>query len=493
MAANTIILLASALAAARDPAGCAAGKVVGLNLAPGGVAYNTQGCAERCVPHPLNKAVQRALHAGGGASEGDPAVPTSAQVDAAVAESDFVMVATYQGFNHDVWRFLPVPLESGAPDPRVVDKALDPQRHVTVSKHIDPRAHAGSTIYKLAEHGLNITMLYSLRANVPTTFVPPDFFETVSALPLVPASARDSRRHGGTGAHVLWVSSACRPPWRQSMVAALSEHIAIDRRGACLNNAPKIGWENALDTFADYKFVLSIENAVEDDYASEKFFKPYRANTVPIYYGAPNAADFAPAPGSFIDVRDFASPAALAAYLERVASDDAEYAKFFAWRRPGAEAGDAPAPLRRAQQLSGQRRGLFCDVCDCVCDAGCRQRGGDIHLTPPRPQVGAWDAKAPLSPPRVAGSKDNGGVAAAAAAARKAAAATRTDAAVRGAGGERAEMLRLLRDVEEAQALANRADANLREARLAAKARHRRLEAARVAEKEAKIDSRDEL
>ena len=70
MAAHTLLLLGGAFAAAPDPAGCATNKVVGLNLAPGGVAFNTQGCADRCVPHPLNQAVQRALHSGNNGGNG---------------------------------------------------------------------------------------------------------------------------------------------------------------------------------------------------------------------------------------------------------------------------------------------------------------------------------------------------------------------------------------------------------------------------------------
>lgn len=45
------------------------------------------------------------------------------------------------------------------------------------------------------------------------------------------------------------------------------------------------------DTFlqfaAQYKFTLSFENAVCDDYITEKLWRPLIVGSVPIYYGSP--------------------------------------------------------------------------------------------------------------------------------------------------------------------------------------------------------------
>ena len=48
--------------------------------------------------------------------------------------------------------------------------------------------------------------------------------------------------------------------------------------------------------------------------------------------GAPNIAEFAPGKNCFINVADFDSPASLAAHLERLSADEAEYGKLLAWK-----------------------------------------------------------------------------------------------------------------------------------------------------------------
>ena len=69
---------------------------------------------------------------------------------------------------------------------------------------------------------------------------------------------------------------------------------------------------------ARYKFTLAFENTVTPDYVTEKLYEPLIAGSVPVYRGAPNVADFAPAPRCFIDAADFAGPAELAAYLDHL-------------------------------------------------------------------------------------------------------------------------------------------------------------------------------
>jgi glycoprotein 3-alpha-L-fucosyltransferase len=51
--------------------------------------------------------------------------------------------------------------------------------------------------------------------------------------------------------------------------------------------------------------------------------------------GAPNVAEFAPAPDAFLDVRDFSDPAALATRLRELSADAAAYDAMLAWKRTG--------------------------------------------------------------------------------------------------------------------------------------------------------------
>ena len=53
--------------------------------------------------------------------------------------------------------------------------------------------------------------------------------------------------------------------------------------------------------FADkYKFHLAFENAVCDDYFTEKLVRPFHLGAIPIFYGSKNVRDFAPRRNAFV-------------------------------------------------------------------------------------------------------------------------------------------------------------------------------------------------
>lgn len=68
---------------------------------------------------------------------------------------------------------------------------------------------------------------------------------------------------------------------------------------------------------------------------TEKFYDPLIAGSVPVYLGAPNVRDFAPADHCYIDVTDFAGPGELAAFLRDLAGDPQRYQRYLAWKRDG--------------------------------------------------------------------------------------------------------------------------------------------------------------
>jgi hypothetical protein len=99
------------------------------------------------------------------------------------------------------------------------------------------------------------------------------------------------------------------------------------------------GQSTKLETIARYRFTLAFENAIAEDYVTEKFYDPLIAGSVPVYLGAPNAAAFAPGACCFVDAGEFSSPAALAARLQALAADEEAYRRHLAWKeqpfRPG--------------------------------------------------------------------------------------------------------------------------------------------------------------
>lgn len=86
--------------------------------------------------------------------------------------------------------------------------------------------------------------------------------------------------------------------------------------------------EKFLHFIAKYKFVIAFENAICDDYITEKLWRPLMAGSVPIYQGSPSVEVFLPNKNSAILAKNFASPAELAKYIKKVNQDDTLYKTF---------------------------------------------------------------------------------------------------------------------------------------------------------------------
>uniref|UniRef100_A0A0P6DYU3 Fucosyltransferase n=1 Tax=Daphnia magna TaxID=35525 RepID=A0A0P6DYU3_9CRUS len=135
---------------------------------------------------------------------------------------------------------------------------------------------------------------------------------------------------------VVYVQSSCDAPSERDLyVTALQKFIDIDSYGKCLNNkrlpphlenpADAMNNEEFLRLMAKYKFTIAFENAVGEDYITEKLWRPLTLGSVPIYLGSPSVQDWAPNNNSVLSVWNFTSPESLAAHLHYLNSDDAAY------------------------------------------------------------------------------------------------------------------------------------------------------------------------
>jgi glycosyltransferase involved in cell wall biosynthesis len=133
----------------------------------------------------------------------------------------------------------------------------------------------------------------------------------------------------------MFVSSPINQSKRIEYLEELMRYTPIDSYGRLYNNKQlpiDRGKETKLDIYRGYKFVIAFENAVDPDYVTEKFFDPLLAGSVPVYFGAPNIADFAPGKNCFIDVRQFENPKKLADFINSCYEDQLLYESFLAWR-----------------------------------------------------------------------------------------------------------------------------------------------------------------
>lgn len=89
----------------------------------------------------------------------------------------------------------------------------------------------------------------------------------------------------------------------------LSVYKQVDSGGRCLNNIGfrvEPGVDNKLNWMSNYKFSITFENSSYPGYTTEKLMHALITDTIPIYWGNPNASqDFNPK--AFINCHDFKS------------------------------------------------------------------------------------------------------------------------------------------------------------------------------------------
>ncbi|XP_068085037.1 alpha-(1,3)-fucosyltransferase 10 [Anabrus simplex] len=140
-------------------------------------------------------------------------------------------------------------------------------------------------------------------------------------------------------APVAYIQSDCSTPLeRDAYVTELMKYIPVDSYGSCIQNKklpPSLA--NPLESMdsdeffhfvARYKFTLAFENAVCEDYITEKLWRPLIVGSVPVYMGSPSVKDWLPNNSSAIIAADFKSPQDLAEYLLSINKDDNMYNSF---------------------------------------------------------------------------------------------------------------------------------------------------------------------
>jgi hypothetical protein len=172
----------------------------------------------------------------------------------------------------------------------------------------------------------DLTMTYRLDADIAAPYLDSGFRERLRT---PPAEKDDAKLVNA------FVSSPYNRSRRIEFMVQLMGQIDVHSYGKLFRNrrleADK-GSATKLETIKAYKFTLALENAIAEDYVTEKFYDPLIAGSVPVYLGAPNIDDFAPGENCFINVADWESPAELARHLLELAGDDAAYARFLEWK-----------------------------------------------------------------------------------------------------------------------------------------------------------------
>ncbi|MCG8466987.1 MAG: glycosyltransferase family 10 fucosyltransferase [Gemmatimonadetes bacterium] len=191
----------------------------------------------------------------------------------------------------------------------------------------------------------DLRMTYRRDADVFVSYAPLELLDA----PLLPP--RDK-----TPGHLVcsFISGRHDRSGRTRYLRELSRHVDLHAYGRLGDReiANDQGRQTKLATIAGYKFTIAFENAISEDYVTEKFYDPLLVGSVPIYLGAPNVVRFAPTDRCYLDASDFVSPAALARRLLELDRDDDAYRDLLDWR-------DRPVRADFLRLMASQQRPAF--------------------------------------------------------------------------------------------------------------------------------------
>ncbi|KAK2143751.1 hypothetical protein LSH36_816g00037 [Paralvinella palmiformis] len=202
-----------------------------------------------------------------------------------------------------------------------------PQQYYAHFIHEAPGKRRTRTFLDKYEGKINLTINFRHDADV---YVPYNtFFRRLTSIPYKPRVPLAMKTK-----MAVWPVSHCKTSsQREDYVKELSKYIDVDIFGACGPYKCKRSkthdclnqWEKT------YKFYLSFENNICDDYITEKLFKTLDNEIIPIVLGGGNYTNDAP-PHSVINVLDFSSPKSLADYLIELGKNETRYYDYFKWK-----------------------------------------------------------------------------------------------------------------------------------------------------------------
>ncbi|XP_013417443.1 alpha-(1,3)-fucosyltransferase C [Lingula anatina] len=128
---------------------------------------------------------------------------------------------------------------------------------------------------------------------------------------------------------VVWMVSNCQTESkREKYVEELAKYIPVDIIGACGKLQCPHGEDCLKKIATEYKFHLSFENSLSEDYMTEKFFKTLPYPIVNVVRNGANMEAYQIPSDWYINTRDFESPKKLAEYLNALDKDDTKYIKY---------------------------------------------------------------------------------------------------------------------------------------------------------------------
>lgn len=174
-----------------------------------------------------------------------------------------------------------------------------------------------------------------------------------------PSSCLGMQRNFATGKDKLLVlvQSHCKTidGIREDFFHALNKIVKVDVYGKCGGVFGRVAcprWsKKCAETLKRYKFYVSLENSICEDYITEKYWKAaFDINAVPIVFGLSFFKELA-IPGSYIDASAFPTLNGLVEYIKYLDKNNTAYNEYFAWRQHYKLTNLEPWPCRLCKML----------------------------------------------------------------------------------------------------------------------------------------------
>lgn len=177
----------------------------------------------------------------------------------------------------------------------------------------------------------NLTSTYSYDSNIPMNL---RRNVTIGPNKLYHLKQTNVTYHQNKSRLIAWFVSVCKTQsQREEYVNELQRHIPVDIYGQCgplkcgasrnQLNRSYCDYE-LLSAPGSYKFYLSFENSLCDDYVTEKLWRLLKQDVLQIVMGGVDYSTLLP-PKSYLNVADFSSPKALAAFIKHLDNNNDEY------------------------------------------------------------------------------------------------------------------------------------------------------------------------
>ncbi|XP_033752113.1 alpha-(1,3)-fucosyltransferase 10-like [Pecten maximus] len=192
----------------------------------------------------------------------------------------------------------------------------------------------------------NFTSTFKRESSYPvSTMALPSLDWLLSKEYLLSSEQKNSLQNTKGLAPVIFVHSDCNvPSGRDKYLKLLQKYVKVDVYGSCDANkelpAHLKGMEKYQDKaffsfIAQYKFAFAFENAVCDDYMTEKLWRPFHLGVIPIVFGSPKVKEFLPSDKSALVIEDYPSVQNLAQEIKLLDENDFMYDEFVSFKTDG--------------------------------------------------------------------------------------------------------------------------------------------------------------